>query len=48
MALRDDILIVKNKGYSNLEIQGGSKIVIDCYNKIINIPSSIILLMEDI
>ena len=31
-----------------LEIEGDSKIVIDCYNKRINIPSSIMLLMEDI
>ena len=48
MALRNDILAAKNKGYSNIEIEGDSKIVIDCYNKIINIPSSIMLVMEDI
>ena len=48
MALRDDILVAKNKGYSNLDIKGDSKIVIHYYNKRINIPSSIMLLMEDI
>ena len=48
MILRDDILAVKNKEFLNLEIEGDLKIVIDCYNKKNNIPSSIILLMEDI
>ena len=33
---------------SNLEIKRNSKIVIDCYNKRINIHSSIMLLIEDI
>ena len=46
--IRDGILAAKNKGYSSLEIEGDSKMVIDCYNKRINIPSSIMLLMEDI
>ena len=48
MALRDGILAAKNKGYSNLEIEGDLKIVIDCYNKRINISGFIMLLMEDI
>ena len=48
MSLRDSILAAKNKGYSNLEIEGDSKIVIDCHNKMINIPSSIMVLMEEI
>ena len=48
MALRDGMLAAKNNGFLNLEIEGDSKIVIDCYNKKSNIPSSIMLLMEDI
>ena len=48
MALRDDILAAENKGYSNFEIEKDSKLVIDCYNRRIEIPSSIMLLMEDI
>ena len=48
MSLRDGILATRNKGYSNLEIEGDSKIVIDCHNKMINIPSSIMVLMEKI
>ena len=46
-SLRDGILTAKNKGYSNLEIKGDSKIVVDCYNKRTNILSSIMLLIED-
>ena len=48
MSFRDGILAAKNKGYSNLEIEGDSKIVIDCHNKMINIPSSIMVFMEEI
>ena len=48
MSLRDGILAARNKGYSNLEIEGDSKIVIDCHNKMINIPSSIMVLIEKI
>ena len=48
MSLRDGILAARNKGYSNLKIEGDSKIVIDCHNKMINIPSSIMVLMEKI
>ena len=33
MALRDDMLVAKNNEFLNLEIDGDSKIVIDCYNK---------------
>ena len=47
MALRDGTFAAKNKRYSNLDIKGDSNIVIDCYNKIINIHRSIMLLMED-
>ena len=46
MTLRYGILATK--GFLNLNIEGDSKIVIDCYNKNINIPSSILLLMKDI
>ena len=48
MALRDGVLATKKKGYLNLEIEGDLKIVIDYYNKRINIPSYIMLLKEDI
>ena len=48
MALKDDMLAAKNNEFLNLQIEGDSKIVIDCYNKKSNIPSSIMLLMEDI
>ena len=46
-ALRDGILGAIYNGSSNLEIEGDSKVVIDCYNKKRSSPSSIILLMED-
>ena len=48
MALKDDMLTTKNNEFVNLQIEGDSKIVIDCYNKKSNTPSSIMLLMEDI
>ena len=38
----------KDNGFFKLEIEGDSKIVIDYYNKRINIPHPIRLLMEDI
>ena len=41
MPLRDDMLPTKRKSFLNLEIEGDSKIVINCYNKKINISSSI-------
>ena len=43
MTLRDGIVAAKSKDYSNLEIEGDSKIVINCYNRRINITSSIML-----
>ena len=33
MTLRDDMLAAKNNKFLNLEIDGDSKIVINCYNK---------------
>ena len=33
MALKDDMLATKNNEFLNLQIEGDSKIVIDCYNK---------------
>ena len=33
MVLRDGVLATKNNGFLTLEIEGDSKIVIDCYNK---------------
>ena len=46
--LRDVILATKNKGFLDLEIEGDSKIIMDCYNKKINPHSSIMLLIVDI
>ena len=46
--LRDVILATKNKGFLDLEIEGDSKIIMDCYNKKINPHSFIMLLMVDI
>ena len=46
-ALRDGILAAIYNSFSNLDIEGDSKVVIDCYNKKSSSPSSIILLMED-
>ena len=48
MVLRDDVLVVKNNEFLNLEIEGNLKIIIDCNNNKNNIPSSIALLIEDI
>ena len=48
MTLRDDISVIKNNEFLNLEIEGDSKIIIDCNNKKNNIHSSIMLLMKDI
>ena len=48
MTLRDDMLAAKNNRFLNLEIEGDSKIIIDCNNKKNNIHSSIMLLMKDI
>ena len=38
----------KNNGFVNPKTESKSKILIDCYNKKSNIPSTIMLLMEDI
>ena len=48
VALRDGVVVAKNNGFLNLEIEGNSKVIIDCYNQNYSLPSSIILLMEDI
>ena len=48
MTSRDGVLNTKNNGFLNLDIEGDSKVVIDGYNKKSNIPSSIMLLMEDV
>ena len=42
MILRDSVLVV------NLEIEGDLKMTVECYNKRINISSSIRLLIKDI
>ena len=42
------VLATRDNGFSNLEIEGDSKIVIDCFNRKSSLPSSIILLMEDV
>ena len=33
MVLRDGVLVVRDNGFLNLDIEGDSKVVIDCYNK---------------
>ena len=48
MALRDDMLAAKNDGFLSLEIEGDSKIVVGCSNKMISASCSIRILMEDI
>ena len=48
MTLRDGILAAKNNGFLSLEIEGDLNIVIDCSNKMISVPCSIRILMEDI
>ena len=49
IALRDSVLTVTYNGFSNLKIIGGSKVIINCYNKKkSNLSSSIIVLMDDI
>ena len=48
MVLRNDVLVVKNIEFLSLEIESNLKIVIDCNNKKNNIPSSIVLLIDDI
>ena len=47
IALREGVA-AKNNGFLDLEIEGDSKVIIDCHNKKCNLRSSIILLMEDI
>ena len=42
------VLLQKTKGFLNLEIEDDSKVIIDYYNKNCSLPSSIILVMEDI
>lgn len=42
------ILTAKNKGFLITEIEGDWKLVMNCYNKKNDIPSFILLLMEDI
>ena len=48
VALRYGVLVATNNGFSNLEIEGNFKVIIDGYNKKSSLHSSIILLMEDI
>ena len=48
MVFQDSVLLIKNNKLLNLEIEGGSKIVMDSYKKINIIFNSIMLLMKDI
>ena len=48
MTLRDGKFAAKNNGFLNLEIENDSKIIVDSYNRKINIHVSIMLLMENI
>lgn len=44
----DGVLVSKNNEFLNLEIEGDSKVVLNSYNKKSNVPSYIMLLIEDI
>ena len=46
--MRDDVLTAICNDFTNLEIEGDSKVIIDYYNRISSLPGPIILLMEDI
>ena len=48
MTLIDGILAAKNNGFISLEIEGVSKIVINCFNKKSSALCSIRVLMKDI
>lgn len=48
MVFQDSVLLIKNNKFLNLEIEGGSKIVMDSYKKINIIFNSIMSLMKDI
>ena len=48
VALRDGVLAARLNGFFNLKIERDYKVIIDFYNKKSSLPSSIILLMEDI
>ena len=47
-SLRDGFLATIYNGFTNLEIEGDSKVIIDYYNRRNCSPNSIILLMENI
>ena len=47
IALRDEIEAARLNDFSNIEIEGDSKVIIDCFKKI-SLLRSIILLIEDI
>ena len=46
--MRDGVIAAIYNGFTNLEIERDSKVIMDCYNRRSNSPNSIILLMEDI
>ena len=48
IALRYSILAVNNNGFLSLEIEGDSKIIIDCFNKRISVSYSSRILMKNI
>ena len=48
VALRDRVLSAKPNFFSTWRLQKDFKVIIDCYDKKNSLPSSIILLMEDI
>ena len=48
MALRDGVLTIRLNGFFNLEIEGDSKVIINCYKQKRSLPSLIILLTKDI
>ena len=48
ISLRDGVVAAIYNGFTNLEIEGDSTVIINCYNRRSSSPSSVILLMEDI
>ncbi|KAL6129793.1 hypothetical protein ACLB2K_073142 [Fragaria x ananassa] len=48
MALRDSLIKAKDKGFTNVEVEGDSKLVIDAVNRRLESPWRLIKLVQDI
>ncbi|XP_062005816.1 uncharacterized protein LOC133722997 [Rosa rugosa] len=46
--LRDSLIAAKDKGFTRLEVEGDSKLVIDAVNGIVTLPWRLLKLIEDI